>query len=194
MPPEMDPRRRKAYLRALLAGFLVAGVLFLVGIGYLMANVGLDRQDLAHVYLELGDFDRAIAEQSVAIELEPDNSWHLVDRGYMFSDHIGDLDAARADFEAAIERDPENYGGCQALANILGWHINDFEAAIGVLDRCIEANRASYWCYNERAWFFNELGETEAAVENFRQFLEYVPEDECPECQEEAADYVARNG
>ncbi len=43
---------RQNYLKALLAGFILAGILFLVCIGYLIANSGLDRQDLVYVYLE----------------------------------------------------------------------------------------------------------------------------------------------
>ncbi len=43
---------RRTYLKALLTGFIVAAILFLVCIGYLLGNEGLNRQDLTYIYLE----------------------------------------------------------------------------------------------------------------------------------------------
>ena len=45
----------------------------------------------------------------------------------------------------------------------------------------------------ERAWVFDDLEQKRKAVADFRRFLDLAPEDECPECREEAEQYIREN-
>lgn len=56
---------------------------------------------------EKGELERAIADYTLAIDLEPDHADSFVCRGAARKD-AGDLDGAVADYERAIELDPDN--------------------------------------------------------------------------------------
>ena len=72
--------------------------------------------------------------------------------------------------------------------------IGDIDAALADIDHCLELDHEFYWCNFDRAWIWDDLGDIEAALADFERFLELVADDDCPECQEEVADYINRNG
>ena len=65
--------------------------------------------------------------------------------------------------------------------------------AMGDLAQCLDLDPGYYWCAWERAWVFDDLGQKRKAVADFRRFLDLAPEDECPECREEAEQYIREN-
>jgi tetratricopeptide (TPR) repeat protein len=61
------------------------------------------------IHLKEGNFDAAIADFTIAIELNPDDAGNAYnDRGYAYL-QLHDLDAALMDFHRAIARDPNNF-------------------------------------------------------------------------------------
>jgi tetratricopeptide (TPR) repeat protein len=57
-----------------------------------------------NVYARYGDYDRAIADQSEAIRLDPRDADAFYNRGYTYS-HKGDHERAVTDYTAGIELD-----------------------------------------------------------------------------------------
>ena len=104
-----------------------------------------------------------------------------------------DPEAALADFSRAIELDPHLTDAYSARANTFGWNLGDYDAAFADFERCKELDPGQYWCYFDEGWLQAEIGDSRAAVDNFKRFLELVPEFDCPDCQEEVAIYIDEN-
>jgi serine/threonine-protein kinase len=141
----------------------------------------------------LNDPDAALGDYNLAIETDPENPDLFQERAFFYRDHLGDFDAALADFSRAVDLDPESaprYGERAIIHRELG----EDEAAMADWEKCLELDPWLYWCYFDRAWLYDERGETAAAVADFEAFLETVYEDDCLECQQEAADYIREHG
>ena len=149
--------------------------------------------NLAVLYRDLGDYDAAIATHDRAISRNPEDSWSYLERGYTHRDLGNDPEAALADFSRAIELDPTLTDAYSARANTFGWDLGDYDAAFADFERCKELDPGHYWCYFDEGWLRAEIGDSRAAVANFKRFLELVPEFDCPDCQEEVAIYINEN-
>ena len=68
-------------------------------------------------YMELKQWDKAIADYSKAIELDPKNAWALSNRANIYS-QLKQWDKAIADYTKAIELDPKNAWAVFNRANI----------------------------------------------------------------------------
>jgi tetratricopeptide (TPR) repeat protein len=151
----------------------------------------LERATTYRDYLD--DLDAALADYNLAIETDPENPDLFQERSNFYREYLGDLGAALADLDHAIELAPEEANKYNDRA-ILHRELGDDAAAITDWEQCLELDSEFYWCYFDRAWFYDERGETEAAVADFEAFLETVYEDDCPECQQEAVDYIREFG
>jgi tetratricopeptide (TPR) repeat protein len=79
-----------------------------------IASGELSQEQLSEVYElrgftwdDKGDYDKAIADYTKAIEIDPKNSYAYINRGVDWYDK-GDYDRAIADYTRAIEIDPKN--------------------------------------------------------------------------------------
>jgi tetratricopeptide (TPR) repeat protein len=61
----------------------------------------------AHVWQKTGDLDRAIADYSEALRLNPANDTAFVNRGWAYS-LMGQTDEAIADYTEALRHNPDN--------------------------------------------------------------------------------------
>ena len=139
---------------------------------------------------ELGNLEAALADFNRAISLAEGVAHFYEERGNTYRDWLEDPEAALADFSMAIELEPEN--AVRYLDRALTFRrLDDPGAAMEDLGRCLDLDPEYYWCYWERALLHDALGETEAAVADFEAFLDTVYGDDCLECQEEAAQYIA---
>jgi streptogramin lyase len=110
---------------------------------------------------------------------------------YYFA-YAGDNDAALEDSNHAIELVPDLPGSYNFRAQIyvdLGNH----DSARADLERCLEIDPQYYWCHFSLGHLYEGLDDVNSAVSYYWDFLTNVPEFECPECQEEAVDYIRRN-
>jgi tetratricopeptide (TPR) repeat protein len=141
-------------------------------------------------FQNLGDLDAAHADFLQATELDSDDAWPYIDLGYFYFDVLGDVDSAFDAWNIAAELDPENPDVYHArylyYADVLG----DPEAAIDDLNRCLRLSPEHPWCHWERAWLYEEIDEVELAIRDFEAFLETIDEEECPECVQDAIDYI----
>jgi tetratricopeptide (TPR) repeat protein len=90
------------------------------------------------------DFNRAIADYSNAIALDPSNALALSSRGQL-SEAKGDLDGAMADYTRAVELNPNdasalsNRGRVHASQNDYGAAIADYSKAIAINPKYVVA-------------------------------------------------------
>jgi tetratricopeptide (TPR) repeat protein len=106
-----------------ITGLVVAVIVTSLAMGAAVAQYADGRVyiDRGRAYLKKGDNDRAIADFTQAIQLDPKNADAYVKRGFGYSKK-GDNDRAIADFTHAIQLDPKNADAYEGRGN--GYLIN----------------------------------------------------------------------
>jgi tetratricopeptide (TPR) repeat protein len=122
----------------------------------------------AKAYLD-GDYDRAIAEYSIAIKVDPKRTETYVKRGLAWS-HKGDYDRAIADFERALKRDPA-LGTAYLNRGIVLAARGDHEGAIADFDRAANFGATDVAARLHRGLSLAKQGEADRAAADFRGVL-----------------------
>ena len=134
------------------------------------------RRSLLSTYLRIatsaylsGDYDRAIAEYSIAIKVDPKRTESYVKRGLARS-HKGDYVRAIADFDRALKLDPGLAPGYLHRGIVLAAR-GDHESAIADFDRATTLRPSDAAAALYRGISLVKVGETDRAAEDFRQVL-----------------------
>ena len=149
------------------------------------------RRGLLYLY-ELEDHDAALADLNMAVEIDPENADAYAERANFFQTYAGDLEAALEDRNTAVALDPEGPWRYADRFHVYREMGRDDEA-LADLHRCLDLDPDYYWCAWERAWVYDSFGQRLDAVTDFQQFLDTSPEDDCPECHDEASRYIEEN-
>jgi tetratricopeptide (TPR) repeat protein len=122
-----------------------------------------------------GDFDRAIAEYSSALRLDPANVTVLNNRAYGYWSK-GETDLAIADYSEAIRLDPNNV---MALSNrAVAYNFKgEFSRAIADLDKAVELRPADARVWNSRCWGRALAGKLQEALADCNESLRLQPDD-----------------
>ena len=128
---------------------------------------------------ENGDYDRAIADFSKAIELDPNRAEFYHARGgtYLQKD---DYDRAIADFSKAIELDPNRAGAYHDR----GWTYllkDDYARAIADFSKAIELEPQGAWHYFQRGVSYRSRdtdGDLDRAIADYNKAIELDPSEE----------------
>jgi membrane protease YdiL (CAAX protease family)/Flp pilus assembly protein TadD len=144
---------------AAVGAYLAFGGVF----AYLGANPSDSSKAWSHArqgdaFLERDEYDSAIAEYSVALQLDPANAWVYSNRGFAFL-RKRDFDRAMADFDQAIQLDPNlpephcYRGQAYSAAGKNNRAIADFNAAIRLNPQAAEAYFGRALCYQKQELF-----------------------------------------
>lgn len=166
-----DPIREAAQLG------LVAVPALVFGVKLLRDKLERDRRrSLLSTYLRIatkaylsGDFDRAIAEYSIAIKVDPARTEIYIRRGQARWQK-GDYGLAIADFERALKLDPALSPAYLNRGIVLAAR-GDHEAAIADFDRASSLRPTDAAPALYRGLSLVKLGEADRAAEDFRQVL-----------------------
>jgi tetratricopeptide (TPR) repeat protein len=112
--------------------------------------IGEAYKNRGKAYLAKGDLDRAIADDTKAIEINPKDADAYYNRGYAYHAK-GDFDQAIADYTKVIEIDP----GSEAAYNNRGYEYEtkgDFERAAVDFTKAIEVDPKNADAYINRCW------------------------------------------
>ena len=126
------------------------------------------------LYGELGDYHRAVEDNSRVIELDPENSEAFLNRAHAYSE-LKEFHAAIRDYDAAIRLSPgqaiAHYGrgACHAELGNLGGAVSDFDVAV-----LLAPDDASP--YYNRGLTYGELGNHLQAVEDLSRAIELEPD------------------
>jgi tetratricopeptide (TPR) repeat protein len=148
---------------------------------------------VAVIYLEdLDDPEAALDELNQAVEIDPSFADAYLIRGfeYYFA-QARDYEAALADLDRAIELEPTRADFF--LQRGVVHRETDLDSAQSDFEKCLEVNPDLYWCHFQLGQLYESLSDVDSAVSHYWDFLTDVPDFDCPECQEEAVDYIRRN-
>lgn len=138
----------------------------------------------------LGQYEAAAAAFNQMIELEPESGWPYAEIGWLFLDSLQQPVQALAAFEQAIAVEPGFADAYLGHGRALLALDHDPEEIIAAWQSCLEMNPGQYWCYWDLAWLFAELNQVDQALDNFQLFLDYIPTNDCLDCQQEAQTYI----
>ena len=116
-----------------------------------------------------GNFDRAIAEYSIAIRVDPTRTQSYLKRGQALLEK-GDYGRAVADFDRTIAIDPY-CGGAYLNRGIVEAARGNNEAAIVNFERAIEINPGQAAAILYRGLSLAKVGDTVRAADDFRRIL-----------------------
>ena len=121
-----------------------------------------------------GEIDRAIAEYSSALRLEPANVSVLNNRAYGYWSK-GETELAIADYSEAIRLDPNNVIALSNRAVAYNFK-GDFGRAIVDLDKAVELRPADARVWNSRCWGRALSGKLQEALADCNESLRLQPD------------------
>jgi tetratricopeptide (TPR) repeat protein len=127
----------------------------------------------AMAFLGQGEFNRAIAESTRAVELDPTLALAFINRGHAHRKQ-GELDLAIADLTNAIELDPTLKSGFHNRGTA---HLQQgqLDFAIADLTKAIELQPDFAFAYPDRAQALLERGDDRAALADAEKAIELEP-------------------
>jgi Tfp pilus assembly protein PilF len=126
-----------------------------------------------HVFRDRGEFDKAIADYTVAITQEPGQAEYLVSRGVAFCEN-GDLERAMADLNGAIVLNPKEYLAYNNRGNV--WYRKgELERAIEDFNRAISLKPFDPLAYQNRGALFEKKGDIDRAIGDYSKVLSINP-------------------
>lgn len=126
-----------------------------------------------NAWAEKGDFDRAIADYTKAIEIDPIFADVYFYRGNAWHDK-GDTDRAIADYTKVIELDPKSANSY--LNRGSSWlKKGDFDRAIADYSMVTENDPKNAAAYNNRGVAWDKKGELDRAISDYSRAIEIDP-------------------
>ena len=110
------------------------------------------------------DYDKAIADQTAAIAIDPTNRIFYSRRGAAFEEKKLYKEAL-ADHEKSLElseTDKQKSLALEAIANVL-YEQNEMDAALTRIDEAVKLNPGDYWNFKTRAKIYKKLGKNDLA-------------------------------
>lgn len=127
--------------------------------------------DLGNSYFRLGDYQKAIAEYTAVIRLNPDSAEAYFNRGIAYV-HLGDCQAAVADFTQAIQLNPDKDDAYYNRGNAYSILAN-YQAAIIDYTQAIQLNPSNTNAYHYRGIArCKALADYQGAIEDYTQAIE----------------------
>src|SRR5262249_53212668 len=120
------------------------------------------------------DYDRAIADFSEAIRLNPRSKDTYLARGDSYKDKH-DHDRAIADYGEAIRLDPNDWHAYGSRALILHYDKKDYEGAIAHLNEALRIQPRDATYLSVRGTSYEQRGEIDKALADFRSALAIDP-------------------
>jgi tetratricopeptide (TPR) repeat protein len=143
------------------------------------ANEGAHNRSIAFynrggIYKERKDYDRAVADYSEAIKLDPQFASAYINRGLVY-DLKGESDAAAGDFSRAIELKPDEPLAYYDRGYIRSWEKHDYDGAIADLSKAIELGNKDAPTYLYLALAYQGKKDYRRAVTNYDEGLKLAP-------------------
>ena len=123
-----------------------------------------------------GNFERAVADHTVAIRLDPQTADGYLNRGIAHR-RLKQYDKAIADYTQALKLDPNGADIYSNRGNVYS-DIGNYRDAIDDYNQAIRIDPNYVRAYNNRGLAYESLGNKERAIEDFRQAQRVDPNHE----------------
>jgi tetratricopeptide (TPR) repeat protein len=127
-------------------------------------------RERARGYYLKGDYDQAIADYTVALQLGPAVAADYIDRGLAYEEK-GDYDRAIVNYTEAIRIAPDDAGAYQSRGRVHAAR-REYELAIADYTQAIRARPGSGFTHYLRAHAYQELSRSDNAIADYRRALE----------------------
>jgi tetratricopeptide (TPR) repeat protein len=131
--------------------------------------------DRGLAYYDKKDYDRAIAEYTQAIKLDPNYATAYTNRGCVYGGK-GDYDRAIADFTQAIKLDP-NDAHAYTNRGIVYYYKKDYDRAITEYTQAIRLDPNDAIAYTNRGIAYYNKRDYDRAIAEFTQAIRLDPND-----------------
>jgi lipoprotein NlpI len=136
-------------------------------------NQAINYGNRGKAYDAKGEPDRAIADYTQAISLNPKSSTFYNNRGIAYR-HKGDADRAIADYTQAISLDPKDHEAYYNRGIIYG-NKGDVDRAIADYTQAISLNPKDPDFFNNRAFAYRSKGDTDRAIADYSEAIRLNP-------------------
>jgi tetratricopeptide (TPR) repeat protein len=136
-------------------------------------------ENRGHAYIEIDDGDKALADFTEAVRLDPKSATAYVSRGDVYIDRE-DPDRAIADYTSAIQIDPKNveaYGDRTLAYSQKG----DFDHAIADASEAVRLDPKSAAAFLSRADAYRFKGDFDRAIADYDEALSLDPMHKMPD-------------
>jgi tetratricopeptide (TPR) repeat protein len=141
----------------------------------------LDRR--AHAYHLNGETEKALADYTRMIALNPENADGWNSRGNLYRE-LGEYDKAIADFTQCIPLSMPDYGTYWSNRGLSYYGKGDLDAALADFNKSIECWGKEYqciaWPLMHRGLVLRRMGNLDKAMDDFTLAATYEPEDDFP--------------
>tara|TARA_R110001606_G_scaffold74462_3_gene172557 strand:+ start:7706 stop:10648 length:2943 start_codon:yes stop_codon:yes gene_type:complete len=124
-------------------------------------------------YLDIREYDKAIADFTKAVELDPAHAYAWANRGITYA-HMKNVAAANADLNRAEEIDPRVEVIFHGRA-VLAMAANDIPSAVAALTRAIDMKDKNSWALEQRVNLNFFRGDYDSAMADAKTLLDYDP-------------------
>ena len=121
-------------------------------------------------YERLREYDKAEADYTSAIALEPENADRYIDRANFYEEYLKDYDLALLDYTKAIELDNDNPFRWYYRADLYIEKLNDNKKALADLNECVKLNPENYLV--DRAKFYYSQIDFKNAEKDFNSLID----------------------
>jgi tetratricopeptide (TPR) repeat protein len=168
----LDPDMRTAWM--LRGRALYASVSNVISVGENFSGVStLSTIGAAVTEEKKAVYDRAIADFTQAIRLDPDNAEGYLERGIAY-DSKGDYDRAIADYNQAIRLNPDYYTAYNNRGDAYGGK-GDYDRAIADYNQVIRLNPDIDAAFNNRGLVYKNKGDYDMAIADYTQAIRINP-------------------
>ena len=126
-------------------------------------------RERAHAHYLKGDYDQAIADYTVALQLGPAEAGLHIDRGLAYEEK-NDYERAIADYTQAIRIAPDEARAYHCRGRVHSAR-RDYERAIADFTEAIRTQPGWGFSYYLRAHAYEEIGKTVSAIADYREAL-----------------------
>jgi tetratricopeptide (TPR) repeat protein len=124
----------------------------------------------SRVYWQLGDNDKALADASLLIKINPKVPAGYLRRGFLYRNNFGDSEKALVDFSKAIELDSNSINAYQARA-FTYYRLEEYENALADFNKVIEIDPEDAFSYWRRGDIYGCTGEYDKALTEYNRVI-----------------------
>ncbi len=175
-----DPQQRfksvQAFAQAFTAAFerLLAPTTPAQHVPIVPAKTKQQWLDEGNAYYDAGQYDKAIADYTRALQLDPEFAWAYIERGNAYGE-LQQYDKAIADYDQALTLDPKDTRAYRNRGNAY-YVLQQYDKAIADYGQALTLDPESALAYSMRGDAYGELRQYDKAIADYTQVLQLDPE------------------